>query len=94
MSRVKRTKITFIYDDPIDPDAFEAKLDAQVAAAKAVPGVKTIERSKVWPKEDGSATPAYRLLDLYFDDYDAASVAVTTEEASRLFENVFEVATG
>jgi hypothetical protein len=31
----------------------------------------------VWPKEDGSPTPAYRLLDLYFTDYDTASAAVS-----------------
>jgi hypothetical protein len=46
----------------------------------------------VWPKEDGSPTPAYRQLDLYFADYDSASAAVTTPEAGALFSSVFEVA--
>ncbi|THG30983.1 EthD family reductase [Naasia lichenicola] len=89
------TKITFIFDNPADPAAFEASYaEGFVAAAKAIPGVVRFEASKVWPKEDGSATPAYRLVDLYFDDYDAASAAVATAEAGALFPKVFELATG
>ncbi len=88
------TKITVIYDNPSDPQAFEAGYPQQVALAKAVPGVQKLETSRVWPKEDGSPTPAYRLVDLYFDDYDAASKAVTTPEAGAFLTTVFELATG
>jgi hypothetical protein len=31
---------------------------------------------------------------MYFTDYDAASVAVTTAEAAAFFPSVFELATG
>ena len=65
------TKITVIYDNPQDPDTFEAGYPDQLALAKKIPGVLKIETAKVWPKEDGSPTPAYRLLDMYFADYDA-----------------------
>ena len=69
------TKITVIYDNPTDPAAFEtAYADGQVALAKALPQLQRIESSKVWPKQDNSPTPAYRMLDLYFADYEAASV--------------------
>jgi uncharacterized protein (TIGR02118 family) len=88
------TKITAVYDNPQDPDVFEAGYHDQLALARKIPGVKRIESAKVWPKEDGSATPAYRVLDLYFTDYDAASKAVTTEEASAFVSKVFELATG
>ena len=88
------TKITAVYDNPEDPAAFEAGHPDQLALAKKIPGVQRIESAKVWPKEDGSATPAYRVLDLYFTDYDAASKAVTTEEASAFVGKVFELATG
>lgn len=88
------TKITVIYDNPQDPEAFEAAYPAQLALAKTIPGVQRIESSKVWPKEDGSPTPAHRLLDLYFVDYDAASEAVTTAEAGAFIPSVFEIATG
>ena len=88
------TKITVIYDNPVDPEAFEKGYGQQLALGRKLPGVQMFESSRVWPKEDGSPTPAYRMLDLYFADYDAASAAVTTEEAGAFFPNVFELATG
>ncbi len=62
------TKITIIYDNPQDPQAFEAGYPDNLALARVIPGVQRIESAKVWPKEDGSPTPAYRLVDLYFAD--------------------------
>ena len=88
------TKVTAIYENPQDPAAFEAGYPEQLALAKKIPGVNRIESAKVWPKEDGSATPAYRVLDMYFTAYDAASKAVTTEEAAAFVGKVFESATG
>lgn len=88
------TKITAVYENPKDPATFEAGYDNQLALAKKIPGVQRIESAKVWPKEDGSATPAYRILDMYFTDYPAASKAVTTEEAGAFVSKVFELATG
>jgi uncharacterized protein (TIGR02118 family) len=89
------TKITVIYDNPTDPDAFEAGYaDGQVELAKALPGLQRIETAKVWPKEDGSPTPAYRVIDLYFADYDTASAAVATPEAAALFPSILGLATG
>jgi uncharacterized protein (TIGR02118 family) len=88
------TKITFIFDNPTDPEAFEAGYADNLALAKALPGITKVETSKVWPKEDGTPTPAYRSVDLYFTDYDAASAAVATEEAGALFPSTFGLATG
>jgi uncharacterized protein (TIGR02118 family) len=89
------TKITVIYDNPVDPEAFEsAYADGLVELAQKLPGLVAVETSKVWPKEDGSTTPAYRMIDLYFPDYDTASAAVTTAEAGALFPKIFEPATG
>lgn len=88
------TKITVIYDNPEDPDAFEAGYPGQLELARKLPGIERFETSKVWPKEDGSPTPAYRMIDMYFSDYDAASKAVTTEEAAAFFPSVFELGTG
>jgi uncharacterized protein (TIGR02118 family) len=88
------TKITVIYDNPTDPAAFEAGYAEQLELAKKLPGLERYESAKVWPKEDGTPTPAYRLLDLYFADYDTASAAVTTPEAAALFPTIFGLATG
>lgn len=69
------TKISFVYSNPADPGAFEAAYPDQLALARKLPGLTRLQASKVWPKEDGSPTPAYRILDLYFADYAAASAA-------------------
>jgi uncharacterized protein (TIGR02118 family) len=88
------TKISVICDNPVDPAVFEEGYPALLVLAGTLPGLQRIESAKVWPKEDGTPTPAYRTIDLYFDDYDAASKAVTTPEADAFFPNVFELATG
>lgn len=88
------TKITIIYDKPEDPSAFEAGFRSQLALAAEIPGVLGIESAQVHPKEDGGATPAYRLLDLQFADYAAASAAVETAAAGTLLTDVFARATG
>ena len=85
------TKITIIFDNPTDPGEFEAGFPHSLELAKALPGLERIESGKVWPKEDGSETPAYRTLDLYFADYDTASAAVQTPEAGAFFPTVFEL---
>lgn len=92
---MSETKITVIYDNPADADAFEAEYESeQLEAARRIPGHIRVEASKVWPKEDGSPTPAYRMIDLYYPDYAAASAAVATPEAGRFFEAMGRLSTG
>ena len=88
----KPTKISFVYSSPTDPAAFEAAYPEQLALARKLPGLTRLQTAKVWPKEDGSPTPAYRLLDLYFADYAAASAAAA--EAGPLVAATVENATG
>jgi uncharacterized protein (TIGR02118 family) len=88
------TKITLVYSKPTDPPAFEAAYPQQLAMARKLPGLTRLQASKVWPKEDGSPTPAYRLLDRYFADYAAASDAVATAEARTFVGATLEHATG
>ena len=88
----KSTKISFVYSNPTDPDAFEAAYEEQLSLARKLPGLTRLQASKVWPKEDGSPTPAYRLLDLYFTDYAAAGSAAAA--AGPLVAATLENATG
>ncbi len=89
------TKIEFIFDNPEDPEVFEAGFaDGYLDLVRALPAVEKVESAKVWPKEDGSPTPAYRTVDAWFADYDTACAAVTTEAAGVLFPKTFELATG
>jgi hypothetical protein len=57
-------------------------------AAAAFPKLQRLESAKVWPKEEGTATPAYRTLDLHFESYDDASAAVATPAATELVEGL------
>jgi uncharacterized protein (TIGR02118 family) len=92
---MSETKVTVIYDNPTDPAAFEAAYESeQLEAARRIPGHLRVEASKVWPKEDGSATPAYRMIDLYYPDYAAASDAVATPEAAEFFTAMARLSTG
>jgi uncharacterized protein (TIGR02118 family) len=92
---LSETKITIIYENPADPAVFEKVYGTeQLEAARRIPGHLRFEASKVWPKEDGSPTPAYRMIDLYYPDYDAASLAVTTPEAGTFFEAMARLSTG
>ncbi|MEW2429717.1 hypothetical protein AB0877_17030 [Micromonospora sp. NPDC047644] len=79
------TKITLVIGNPADPDEFE-KVYADVRrAAETFPKLQRVESAKVWPKEDGTPTPAYRTLDLYFASYEDASAAVATPAAGAVF---------
>ncbi|TPG35299.1 EthD family reductase [Mycolicibacterium hodleri] len=92
---MSETKITVVYDNPTDPEAFETAYgEEQLEAARKIPGHTRFEASKVWPKEDGSPTPAYRMIDLYYPDYDAACLAVTTPEAGAFFQAMGQLSTG
>src|SRR3954451_22395227 len=86
------TKITFVYSNPTDPEAFEAAYPDQLALARKLPGLTRLQASKGWPKEGRGATPSYRLLDLYFADYAAASAAAA--QAGPLVGATLEHATG
>ncbi|PJJ70603.1 uncharacterized protein (TIGR02118 family) [Diaminobutyricimonas aerilata] len=79
------TKITLIIDNPADPAAFEITYARIQELAAQLPALRRLEAAKVWPKEDGTPTPAYRTLDLYFDSYDDASAAVATPIAGEFF---------
>ncbi|GAA4254449.1 EthD domain-containing protein [Dactylosporangium darangshiense] len=79
------TKITLIIGNPANPDEFEKAYADVRQAADTFPKLRRVESAKVWPKEDGSATPAYRTLDLYFDSYEDASAAVATPVAGAVF---------
>lgn len=62
--------------------------------ARALPGLRALESSRVWPKDDGTPTPAYRTLVLTFDGYDEASAATASPEGGAFFGTVFEATGG
>ena len=88
-------KLTVIYENPEDPKAFEEHYaSVHVFLADKLPSVTRFEFAKVFPKEDGSPTPAYRTMDFYFADYATANLALGTSEAKAVFQDAFQLATG
>lgn len=85
-------KLTVIYDNPTDPASFEQHYESvhKPLAAK-LPNVQRAELAKVFPKEDGSPTPAYRVAELYFADYDSAVAALSTEEGKALAQDAMQL---
>lgn len=88
-------KLTVVYDNPTDPEAFEAHYRAvHVPMAARVPGVQRAEFAKVFPKEDGTPTPKYRIAELYFADYAAAVAALGSPEGGALAGDAVQLGTG
>lgn len=84
------TKITFIINNPENPEEFERAFAPVLAAVHDFPGLQRVESAKVWPKEDGTPTPAYRTLDLYFTSYEDASAAVATPVAGTVIGGLIQ----
>jgi uncharacterized protein (TIGR02118 family) len=85
-------KLTVVYDNPVDPAAFEEHYkDVHMPLVSKIQGVRRVETAKVFPKEDGSPTPAYRTADLYFDDYDSACAAIATPEGQAAAKDAIQL---
>ena len=88
-------KLTVVYANPTDPEAFEAHYSSvHVPMAAKVPGVLRSEFAKVFPKEDGTPTPKYRVAELYFTDYDSAVAALGSPEGGALAGDAVQLGTG
>ncbi len=88
-------KLTVVYDNPTDPAAFEEHYkNVHMPLAGKIKNVKRVELAKVFPKEDGSPTPAYRVAELYFDDYETACAAAASPEGQATLADAQQIATG
>jgi len=89
-------KLTIVVDNPHDPDAFEAHYNSPATKERLskIPSTQRIESAKVFPKEDGSPTPAYRTIDIYFPDYATACAALESPGTGELAGGLAQAATG
>ncbi|GAC1574904.1 MAG: EthD family reductase [Candidatus Elarobacter sp.] len=88
-------KLTVIYDNPKDPVAFEKHYhDVHIGLAQKIPHVTRAELAKVFPKEDGTPTPAFRTADLYFPSYDVACAAIASAEGQAAVKDAQFLGTG
>jgi len=88
-------KLTVVYDNPKDPKAFEEHYaSTHMPLAKKLPDAQRIETAKVFPKEDGTPTPAYRTADVYYADYDTAVKSLSSPEGKAVADDIAKMATG
>ncbi len=91
---VMTVKLTVIIDNPTDPGSFEQHFGQHKQLATKLPNLQRAEFAKVFPKEDGSPTPKWRTVDLYFADYDTAVAALSSPEGQALAQDAVATATG
>ena len=84
------TKITFIINNPENPEEFEKAFASIRPAIGTFPALEKFESAKVLPKEDGTPTPAYRTIDLYFANYEDACAAVESATAGEVVGGIMK----
>jgi hypothetical protein len=94
--RPMTVKLTIVVDNPNDPDAFDALYTspANKAGLSNIANNQRVESAKVFPKEDGSPTPAYRTTDIYFSDYATACAALASPDTRGVLGGLAQAATG
>ncbi len=68
-------KLTVLYRRPADLEAFETFYNANLALMEQLPGVIRREASMIMGAPGGESD-FYRMLELYFDDFDAFDAAM------------------
>lgn len=72
-------KLTILYRQPADLEAFESFYNANLALMEQLPGVVRREASMIMGAP-GGASAFYRMLELYFDDFAAFDAAMRSPQ--------------
>jgi len=88
-------KLQVLYGHPKDPAAFEAYYkDPHTPIALKVKGLRRFEINKVIGAPGGGQPAYYRTADLYFDNMDALSAALSSPEGQAAAADIANFATG
>ena len=86
-------KLTVLYTPPTDLDGFEDHyLSVHMPLAGKIPGLKRAETSRCIATADGSPLPYHRIAELYFDDLEALSAGMSTDEGKAAGRDAGELA--
>lgn len=72
-------KLVIMYKHPTDEDSFEQGYVASLALLEKMPGIIRQQANMVLGNPEGRS-PYYRVLELYFDSYDALDEALRSQE--------------
>jgi uncharacterized protein (TIGR02118 family) len=82
-------KLTFLFNHPEDPDAFDAHFFTQhLPLNEAVRQLRRREVAKIVGTPDGGPAPYYMMAEYYFDSMDDLQTAFTSEAGQRLNEDL------
>jgi uncharacterized protein (TIGR02118 family) len=88
-------KLQVLYGHPKDPAAFEAYYwGPHTPIALKVPGLRRFEASKVLGAPGGGQPAYYRTADLFFDDMNALTAALSSPEGQAAANDLSNFATG
>ena len=86
-------KITALYTQPDDPDAFEEHyLPVHRPLVDAMPGLVRQETARCASTADGGPSPYYRTADLYFPDQATIDAAFASEAGRKTARDAGELA--
>ena len=82
-------KLTFLFNTPNDPDAFDAYFfEHHLPLNEAVTQLRRREVAKVMGTPDGGPAPYYMIAEYYFETMDDLQEAFTSEAGQRLNEDL------
>lgn len=88
-------KITITFSSPSDPEAFERHyLGTHAPLVEAIPGLRAYEYGRALTNFDGSATDAFWVVSLTFDDADAMHAAFASPAGQKTTEDMPKFITG
>jgi uncharacterized protein (TIGR02118 family) len=88
-------KITITFGPPADPVAFERHyVDTHAPLVRALPGLRAYEYGRALTNFDGTASAAFWVVSLTFDDADAMHAAFASGPGQRTVEDMPNFITG
>ncbi len=88
-------KVTVLYGQPSDPDAFEKYYrDHHMPLVAKMKGIAKVETTKMLGGPDGSSPEYYRMAELYFSDASHMQATMGSPEGQATAADLANFATG
>lgn len=84
-------KLVILYHQPADQQLFENRYNSNLALLERMQGIRRRQAGMVLGAPAGQ-TPIYRILELYFDDFDALDNAMLSEEGRAAGQDLMQFA--
>ncbi len=88
-------KVTVLYDEPANPDAFEDYyFSTHLGIAAKLPNVTRVETAKAAATPDGSPLPCYRMAEIWYQDLETLQASMGSPEGEATVADLANFATG